>query len=115
MERFQFAYGWITNWTKTQAYILQPTAEITTSKMIFDSIHTRDDGDLSVVVEHEVSLIKNELEFLRAKIDDPKSRANELKDIIDNFVFPKFIKHSPITLLGKIVLQNIISVTNTTG
>ncbi|KAJ7124852.1 hypothetical protein C8R44DRAFT_618905 [Mycena epipterygia] len=58
---------------------------------------------------HTVKLTYNELDFLRAKIDDPKSRYEELKNFIDDFTFPKFLHRPPITLLRKIVKQNIVS------
>jgi hypothetical protein len=49
------------------------------------------------------------LEFLRTMIDDPHTRYEELKEFINNFTFPKFLRRPPITLLRKIVKQNIIS------
>ncbi|KAJ7164514.1 hypothetical protein C8R46DRAFT_1177069 [Mycena filopes] len=47
--------------------------------------------------------------FLRAKIDDPQARFVELKSFIEDFTFPKFIRRPPITLIRKIVKQNIVS------
>ncbi|KAJ6631046.1 hypothetical protein B0H10DRAFT_1773796 [Mycena sp. CBHHK59/15] len=55
------------------------------------------------------NLTINELDFLRAKVDDPKSRYEELKSFIKDFTFPKFLRRPPITLLRKIVKQNIVS------
>ncbi|KAJ6566379.1 hypothetical protein B0H19DRAFT_1351815 [Mycena capillaripes] len=49
------------------------------------------------------------LDFLRAKVDDPNARYIEIKSFIDDFTFPKFIRRPPITLIRKIVKQNIIS------
>ncbi|KAJ7143111.1 hypothetical protein C8R43DRAFT_891911 [Mycena crocata] len=47
--------------------------------------------------------------FLRAKVDNPVARYEELKSIIDSFVFPKFTGRSPITLLRKVTSQCLIS------
>ncbi|KAJ7914586.1 hypothetical protein B0H13DRAFT_1455305, partial [Mycena leptocephala] len=58
---------------------------------------------------HRVKMVANEFEFLRAKVDNPKSRRDQLRAFIDDFTFPKFIRRAPITLLRKIVMQNIIS------
>ncbi|KAJ7694633.1 hypothetical protein B0H17DRAFT_931520 [Mycena rosella] len=66
MEQFQFAYSWLTQWTKT-------------------------------------------LDFLRAKVDNPTARLDELKSLIDAFKFPKFLRRSPVTLLRKIMSQCLIS------
>ncbi|KAJ7920023.1 hypothetical protein B0H13DRAFT_2319938 [Mycena leptocephala] len=74
MERFQFAYGWTTNWLKSAAFVLEPPAT-PPDFAEFDSI----------------------------------TDAAELKAFIDDFTFPKFIRRAPITLLRKIVMQNIIS------
>ncbi|KAJ7110532.1 hypothetical protein C8R44DRAFT_883670 [Mycena epipterygia] len=75
MERFQFAYGWLTQWTKSMAYVLEPSKET-----------LRDIEDTAFV--HKVKLTINELDFPRAKVDDPEP---------------------PNTLLRKIVVQNIVS------
>ncbi|KAJ7457756.1 hypothetical protein FB451DRAFT_970478, partial [Mycena latifolia] len=61
------------------------------------------------VTVHKVKLMSNELDFLRAKVDDPHARFEELKSFIDDFTFPRFLRRPPITLLRKIVKQNIIS------
>ncbi|KII90980.1 hypothetical protein PLICRDRAFT_697396 [Plicaturopsis crispa FD-325 SS-3] len=49
------------------------------------------------------------LQFLRTKVDDPTARYEELRDFIDDFTFPKLNGRPPVTLLRKIVSQNIIS------
>ncbi|KAJ7455832.1 hypothetical protein FB451DRAFT_1011503, partial [Mycena latifolia] len=61
------------------------------------------------VTVHKVKLIINELDFLRAKVDNPHARYEELRAIINDFTFPRFLRCTPITLLRKIVKQNIIS------
>ncbi|KAJ7478101.1 hypothetical protein FB451DRAFT_1338721 [Mycena latifolia] len=108
MERFQFAYGWLTQWLKSTAYVLEPTSD-PPDYVEFDSItNVMGVNPLNVTV-HKVKLMSNELDFLRAKVDDPHARFEELKNFIDDFTFPRFLRHPPITLLRKIVKQNIIS------
>ncbi|KAJ7146761.1 hypothetical protein C8R44DRAFT_827281 [Mycena epipterygia] len=100
MERFQFAYGWLTQWSKTVAYALQVKGS-TPAKVIFDSV-TNQRG-------HDVPLIRDELDFLRAKVDNSTARFEELKSMVDAFTFPRFITRSPITLLRKVTSQCLIS------
>jgi hypothetical protein len=108
MERFQFAYGWLTQWTKTHAYLLQAKGTHPTTLMM-PSITNERGVDPLVVTEHEVPLIRDELEFLRTKVDDPGARYDELRKFIDSFTFPRVMGRPPITLLRKIVMQNIAS------
>ncbi|KAJ7432247.1 hypothetical protein B0H11DRAFT_1668785, partial [Mycena galericulata] len=108
MERFQFAYGWLTQWLKSVAYVLEPTSDHP-NEVEFDSITNIMGVDPLIITTHKVKLIVNELDFLRAKVDDPHARYEELRAVIDNFTFPKFLHRTPITLLRKIVKQNIIS------
>ncbi|KAF8065061.1 hypothetical protein FPV67DRAFT_1562916 [Lyophyllum atratum] len=42
-------------------------------------------------------------------VDDPTSRAVELKSVIDSFVFPTFSLRTPFSLVRKIISQNLIS------
>jgi hypothetical protein len=62
-----------------------------------------------LISKHDVPLIRNELDFLRAKVDNPTARFDELKAIIDTFVFPTFTMRTPITLLRKVTSQCLIS------
>jgi hypothetical protein len=67
------------------------------------------DVDPMTISEHEVSLVRDELEFLRTRVDDPSAQFRELRDIIDAFQFPRIYERLPITLLRKIVAQNVVS------
>ncbi|KAJ7670832.1 hypothetical protein DFH06DRAFT_1370021, partial [Mycena polygramma] len=58
---------------------------------------------------YQVPVIRTGLDFLNAKVDDPGVRFTELKDIIDAFAFPRLTGRLPITLLRKMVAQNIVS------
>ncbi|KAJ7451025.1 hypothetical protein FB451DRAFT_1409931 [Mycena latifolia] len=92
MERFQYDYGWLTQWRKSVAYVLEPTS------------NPPDYAEFDSITNH-----RRYGNFLRAKVDDPCTRFEELKNFIDDFTFPKFLRCPPITLLWKIVKQNIIS------
>ena len=107
-ERFQFAYGWLTNWLKTTAYVLSPS-ETPPETVSLPSITVKPGVSPLTITYHDVPLIKNELEFLRVKIDNPSHRYSELHDFIDAFTFPKFIGPTPITLIRKIAMQSIAS------
>lgn len=74
MESFQFSYGWVTQWSKTVAYVLQPHQDdiINDNKATLFSIDTSPGGNPENVVSHEVPLVANKLEFLRTRIDCPK-------------------------------------------
>ncbi|KAJ6563702.1 hypothetical protein DFH09DRAFT_1035307 [Mycena vulgaris] len=108
MERFQFAYGWLTQWAKSLAYVLEPKVTPPTT-IELDSITNAVGINPLTITAHTVKLISNELDFLRAKVDDPRARYEELKIFIEEFTFPKFSRRPPITLLRKIVKQNIVS------
>jgi hypothetical protein len=107
-ERFQFAYGWLTNWLKTTAYVLSPDGT-QPNHISMPSITVEPGVSPLIVTNHDVPLISNELEFLRVKIDNPSHRFQELYNFIDAFTFPKFIGPTPITLTRKIVTQSIAS------
>jgi hypothetical protein len=110
MERFQYAYGWLTNWSKSNAYLITPEAgKQYPDNITFQSVSVGRGVDPLVETEHTISLIKDDLDFLRTKVDNPSARFNELKDFIEAFQFPKVIGRLPITLIRKIVAQNIIS------
>ena len=107
-ERFQYAYGWLTNWLKTTAFVLSPSG-IQPSTISLPSITVAPDVSPLTITHHDVPLIPDELEFLRVKIDNPSHRYQELRDFVDSFTFPKFIGPTPITLIRKIVMQSIAS------
>ena len=108
MEHFQFAYGWLTQWAKTNAYILNPTGEIPKSIQM-PSITLREGVDPWIVSHHDVPLKVGELEFLRTKVDDPVWWYQGLCDFINDFKFPKLTIRTPIMLIWKIVAQCITS------
>ncbi|KAF5312013.1 hypothetical protein D9619_003843 [Psilocybe cf. subviscida] len=110
MERFQYAYGWLTSWPKTTAYGLflkSEDAKKTRIKMPSIGMDSHGQYNANDTLWHEVPIHHGELQFLRAKVDDPTHRFEELRDFVTNFNFPKFAIRLPITLARKIVMQNI--------
>jgi hypothetical protein len=108
MEHFQFAYGWLTQWTKLMAYILEPSSD-PPAFADFKSATTTAGANPLNITTHRVALCSNELDFLRTLVDDPHACYEELKEFIQHFTFPKFLCHPPITLLCKILKQNVVS------
>jgi hypothetical protein len=111
MERFQFAYGWLTSWKKTVAYGICMPEDRHSNTLQMPSITppVNDLYDPERITWHEVPLKLGELHFLRTRVDDPSGRFEELQEFIKNFRFPKFSIQTPITLARKIVMQNIVS------
>ncbi|KAF9050200.1 hypothetical protein BJ165DRAFT_1315191, partial [Panaeolus papilionaceus] len=61
------------------------------------------------ITNRTITLIKDDMDFLRTKVDNPGERFIEMKNIIDTFQFPTVIGRLPITVLRKIVAQNVVS------
>ena len=108
MERFQYAYGWLTQWAKSKAYVLSATCDHP-DVVKFQSVSTGRGVNPLAIMEHDIALIRDDLDFLRKKVNDPTSRFMELKDFIECFQFPKVIGCLPTTLIWKIVSQNVVS------
>lgn len=72
MERFQFAYGWLTQWAKLRAYVLlAPGDHPDTIK--FQLVSTGIGVNPLDITEHDVTLVRDDLDFLRTKVNDPVS------------------------------------------
>lgn len=110
MERFQFAYGWLTQWSKSRAYAIAagPSSSLP-ARVSFDSVSTEPGEDPLTIKTHTIDLRCDELDFLRTQVDDPNSRFEELKDFVESFQFPWVMGRLPLTLIRKIVAQNIVS------
>ncbi|KAF8235277.1 hypothetical protein L208DRAFT_1257842 [Tricholoma matsutake] len=108
MECFQFLYGWLNSWEKMTLHILN-SPSVPPKTLPLQSITNIPGTDPWMIMEHEVPVSTNELNFLWAQVDNPKNRYLELVDIIDSFSFPAFSIHTPFTLICKVVSQNIIS------
>ena len=111
MERFQYAYRWQIQWVKLNAYIITLVKDKTYPDTItFKSVTIgRREVDPLTITKHTIALIKNDLDFLQTKVNNPSARFKDLQNFIDTFQFPMIIGHLPITLIHKIVAQNIIS------
>ena len=62
-ERFQYAYGWLTQWTKTKAYVIYPAGEPPPT-VTMPSITVAQGIHLWTISQHKVLLNAGELEFL---------------------------------------------------
>ncbi|EJD45292.1 hypothetical protein AURDEDRAFT_43389, partial [Auricularia subglabra TFB-10046 SS5] len=109
MERFQFAYGWLTQWTKTILSIAGPIPEGLADHLDMPSVSPAAGADPMLVTFHPVPVHQGSLQFLNCSIDDGKATYDTISDIINNFSFPRLAVRLPITLIRKIVEQNIIS------
>ncbi|EDR16147.1 uncharacterized protein LACBIDRAFT_321369 [Laccaria bicolor S238N-H82] len=108
MERFQYAYGWLMQWAKSKAYVLA-ASENYPDTVKFQSVSMGRGVNPLDITEHDVVLIRDDLDFLQTKVNDPVSRFAELKDFIESFQFLMVIGRLLITLIRKIVSQNIVS------
>jgi hypothetical protein len=76
----------------------------------YHAIHYSSRGGLSVDNLSTQSPLKvGELEFLRAKVDDPGWHYQRLNDFIESYKFPKLMMGMPMTLLRKITAQRIVA------
>ena len=62
-ERFQYTYGWLTQRTKTKAYVIYPAGD-PPSTVAMPSITVMEGICLWTISQHEVPLNAGELEFL---------------------------------------------------
>jgi len=72
MECFQYAYGWLMQWSKSKAYILA-ASENHPDTIKFQSVSTGRGVNPLDITKHDVVLIKDDLDFLRTKVNDPVS------------------------------------------
>jgi hypothetical protein len=81
MEWFQFAYGWLTQWEKTIAYVLCPLGPVPETVMM-PSITNSKSIHPHTISWHNVPLKVGELEFLQCKVDDPVWRFEAARSIV---------------------------------
>src|ERR1700683_4114230 len=87
MERFQFAYGWLTQWAKTTVYRLGPPGPAPDT-VSMPSIPIQEGAHPHTISWHDVPRRIGELEFLCCKVDDPVWQFEGARSIIENFQFP---------------------------
>ena len=85
-QEIPYVYGSLTQWTKTKAYILYPDGDPPTTVTML-SITVAEGVHPWTISQHEVLLKAGELEFLRAKVDDPGWRYQGLKDFVETYTF----------------------------
>ncbi|KAJ7208930.1 hypothetical protein GGX14DRAFT_365159 [Mycena pura] len=95
--------------TTSNALKADPHRRDDTLQVMVSMAEATDDSFLFAKSLRTFPIIRTGLDFLNAKVDDPGARFAELKDIIDAFNFPRLTGRLPITLLRKIVAQNIVS------
>ena len=88
-ERFQYAYGWLTQWTKTKAYVIYPDKDPPPT-VTMPSITVAEGIHPWTMSHHEVPLKASKLKFLCAKVDDPGWRYQGLKEFVESYKFPNY-------------------------
>jgi len=76
---------------------------------VFQSVSTVPDTDPLTITEHQVELVADELDFLWTKVNNLILCYEEVKAFIESFRFPTIVGRLPVTLLWKIVSQNVVS------
>ena len=107
MECFQFTYGWMTAWEKSEVSIFNADSDVPSSVQM-PSIDPQNPS-LSDTVSHPVPVRPGKIIFLRTPINDEAAHYHSLLSIIDNFSLPKFIRRLPLTAIRKIFNQLLIS------
>ena len=74
MERFQFAYNWLTQWSKTDVYVLNdPAASDMGNSVNMPSITRTPRKSPWNITYYPVRVIRNQLEMLRTMVNDSSS------------------------------------------
>lgn len=107
-ETFQLAYGGQTQWPKSSLTVFSPNSDCPDS-IIIPSVSPNDKNDPLRETLHEMAVAKNSIEFLRTAIDDPDAQAKDLSSLVQSFAFPKFTFRPPISLIRKILAQNLFA------
>ncbi|KAG2348417.1 hypothetical protein BDR05DRAFT_835286, partial [Suillus weaverae] len=106
MERFQAAYGWLTNWDKSAVFILNvPDPPVS---LLLPSVLPANPAS-QVVCMHSVRVIPSHVEFLCVSVNDPLAQFARIQDIIISFTFPHLHCQLPLTTLRRIISQCLVS------
>nr|VWO97891.1 Cytochrome P450 3A13 [Ganoderma boninense] len=106
VERFQAAYGWETNWSKSLLAILH--ADPVPSTLPMPSVDPND-PDSGRVIYHTITVTTSHCEFLRVQINDPETQYQRIRAIITNFSFPVMHTRLPFMAVRRIISQCLIS------
>ncbi|KAJ3830407.1 hypothetical protein F5880DRAFT_1463346, partial [Lentinula raphanica] len=106
MERFQFAYGWTTNWSKSLAFVLNAPSPPLTLRL--PSIPSNPSLPHSISLK-SVSVVSSHFEFLRIETNNPDKHFSRLKLLVNSFQFPSLSIPLPFTALRRIIAQSLAS------
>ncbi|CDO70490.1 hypothetical protein BN946_scf184569.g33 [Trametes cinnabarina] len=105
-ERFQAAYGWETNWSKSLLYVTHPNN--LPPHVMMPSVDPAD-PDSETVLWHPITVATTFFDFLRVMINDPTTQAEKIRRLIHDFTFPNLPTRLPITALRRIISQCLIA------
>ncbi|KAJ3717448.1 hypothetical protein C8R42DRAFT_534956, partial [Lentinula raphanica] len=106
MERFQYAYGWTTNWSKSLAFILN--APSPPSSLRLPSIPSNPSLPHSISLK-SVPVVCSHFEFLRIETNNYDKHFSRLKLLVSSFQFPSLSIPLPFTVLRRIIAQSLVS------
>lgn len=104
---FQATYGWETEWQKSSPYVYNTPPPDDQQALMPAVSPINPQSDLTMW--HHVPVITNCTTFLRIPINQPIVQFSILCDIILNFSFPPSHRPLPLTLLCKVIGQNLVS------
>ncbi|RDX46496.1 hypothetical protein OH76DRAFT_1558338 [Lentinus brumalis] len=90
-DRFQAAYGWETNWSKSLLYATQAGELPATIAM--PSVDPAD-PDSNAIAHYPVAVTTDFFDFLRVQINDPTAQSEK---ILSDFPYPPYLSYQPLT------------------
>jgi hypothetical protein len=106
-DHFQATYGWETAWHKSALYVLNTPPPSFLEGRMPSVDYTNPQADLTTW--HELPIITSHTTFLRVPVNQPHLQFSNLRDIILNFSFPSSLRYFPLTVIRRIIVQNLIS------
>ncbi|KAJ3512820.1 hypothetical protein NLJ89_g3299 [Agrocybe chaxingu] len=108
-DRFQATYGWETEWRKSALYVYQWPTDLPRDTPLKIPSVDYSDPQSGVTVWNDVPVITDHTTFLRVPVNRPDLQFGRLQDIILNFSFPILNRNLPLTVLQRVVSQQVIS------
>ncbi|KZV99524.1 hypothetical protein EXIGLDRAFT_640506 [Exidia glandulosa HHB12029] len=109
LERFQYVYGWLTQWAKSRGYIIGAVPANPPATFRLGSVTTDAGVDPMTVSKRDVAVVTDGLYFMNTKINDSAARAELVRSIIDNFSLPSFSVRAPLTVIRRAFEQQVMS------
>ena len=109
-DRFQATNGWETNWSKSRLYVYQASPDVIPANhcIAIPSVdYTNPQSEQTFW--NNVPVETDHTTFLRVPVNRPDLQFLRLQDIIVNFSFSILTRALPLTVLRRIVSQQIIS------